>query len=460
MADRATDPAAVSVETLIARMERLPVTFWHVRARLIVGAATFFDAFDVLTISVALPVLVGEWHLNSREVGFIISAGFVGQLAGALFFGWAAERFGRLRAMVYSVAVLGLMSLACAGAWNYGSLLLFRTIQGFGIGGEVPVAATYINELSKARRRGRFFLLYEMIFGVGLTSAALVGYWVVPRLGWQSMFILGALPALLVLRLRRILPESPRWLASKGRFAEADEVVRQMEDYALKSGAVMEPVSSQAHASPPPKTLVIRWQELFSERYLRRTLTVWVIWFCCYFVTYGLTTWLPTIYRTVFKLDVATALRFGLVTNLAGLAGDFAVALTIDRLGRRVWLGLAFAIGAVPLAALGFVSTPSAQLVALGASLSYIFVASNSLVCYLYTPEIYPTRLRALGSSVATAWLRAGSALGPALVGFILTRHDLGAVFGMFAVVSVVGAVVASLFAVETRERVLEEVSP
>jgi len=454
------EPADLSVETLVARMERLPVTFWHVRARLVVGAATFFDAFDVLTISVALPVLVGKWRLTPSEVGLVISAGFVGQLVGALFFGWAAERFGRLRAMAYSVAVLAIMSLACAAAWDYRSLLLFRTIQGFGIGGEVPVAAAYINELSKARRRGRFFLLYEMIFGVGLTSAALVGYWVVPRFGWQSMFILGALPALLVLRLRRLLPESPRWLASKGRLAEADEIVRRMEKQAVRSGAQLEAVRVQMTAPAPLTTKLTHWKELFGERYLRRTLTVWAIWFCCYFVTYGLTTWLPTIYRTVFKLDLATALRFGLATNIGGLAGDLLVALTIDRLGRRFWLGAAFAMGAVPLAALGFAATPRARMVVLGASLSYVFVAANSLVCYLYTPEIYPTRLRALGSSVATAWLRAGSALGPALVGFILTRGHLGAVFWMFAGVLAVGAVVASLFAVETRERVLEELSP
>jgi MFS transporter, putative metabolite:H+ symporter len=93
------------------------------------------------------------------------------------------------------------------------------------------------------------------------------------------------------------------------------------------------------------------------------------------------------------------------------------------------------------------------------ASLSYVFVASNSVVCYLYTPEIYPTRLRALGSSIATAWLRAGSAVGPVMVGFLLTRFDLAAVFLMFGVVSLAGAA-ASLSATETRERVLEEVSP
>src|SRR5580700_363726 len=221
----------LTAQTIIARLERLPITSWHVRARMIVGAATFFDAFDVLAISVVLPVLAGAWHISPSRIGLLISTGFAGQLAGAFLFGWAAEKFGRLRAMVYSIAVFACMSLACAFAWNYTSLFVCRTIQGIGIGGEVPVAAAYINELSKARGRGRFFLLYEIVFGLGLTSAGLVGYWAVPRIGWQSMFILGALPAFLALFLRRMLPESPRWLISKGRLAEADRVVRQIEDY-------------------------------------------------------------------------------------------------------------------------------------------------------------------------------------------------------------------------------------
>jgi putative MFS transporter len=176
-------------------MERLPATSWHVRARLIVGAATFFDAFDVQTIAVVLPVLAGQWRLSPGEIGLLISTGFVGQLAGAFLFGWIAEKFGRLTAMIYSVAVLALMSLACAAAWNYTSLFVFRTIQGIAIGGEVPVAATYISELSPAHRRGRFFLLYEMLFSIGLAAAGLVGLWVVPHIGWQAMFVIGALPA-------------------------------------------------------------------------------------------------------------------------------------------------------------------------------------------------------------------------------------------------------------------------
>jgi putative MFS transporter len=359
--------------------------------------------------------------------------------------------------MTYSVAILALMSLACGAAWNYSSLLLFRTIQGIGIGGEVPVAAAYINEISKAHRRGRFFLLYEMVFGLGLTSAGLAGYWLVPRLGWQSMFVLGALPALLALFLRRLLPESPRWLASQGRLAEAERVIGAMEDYASRYGVVPPPATT---ATAPARESATRWTELFNDRYRRRTLTVWVIWFCCYFASYGLITWLPTIYRTVFRLDVAAALRFGLATNVAGLVGDLLAALSIDHTGRRAWFGLASAAGAVPLVALWILGAGDARLVALCASVSYVFVGSNSLVCYLYTPEIYPTRLRALGSSIATAWLRAGSAIGPVVVGFMLTRFELGTVFLMFALVSVIGGLAALLFAVETRERVLEELSP
>jgi putative MFS transporter len=452
-------------QNIVARLERLPITSWHVRARMIVGAATFFDAFDVLTISVVLPVLAGTWHLTPSRIGLLISTGFAGQLAGAFLFGWAAEKFGRLRALVYSIAIFACMSLACAFAWNYTSLFICRTIQGVGIGGEVPVAAAYINELSKARGRGRFFLLYEIVFGLGLTSAGLVGYWAVPRVGWQFMFILGALPAFLALMLRRLLPESPRWLLSKGRLAEADRVVCEMEKYARDRGIEFEASRIDvAPVAPPQAQPATHWAELFSGKYLRRTLTVWSLWFCCYFVSYGLTTWLPTIYRTVFKLDVATALRYGLATNLAGLVGDLIVALTIDRVGRRAWFGLAFLLGALPLAAIPIFAlhaagSLSANRVMVCASLSYVFVASNSVVCYLYTPEIYPTRLRALGSSIATAWLRAGSATGPILVGLLLTHFDLGAVFLMFGLVGLAGAG-ASLFAIETKERVLEEISP
>ena len=164
------------------------------------------------------------WKLTGPEIGLLISAGFLGQLIGALLFGWIGERFGRMQAMIWSIATFAVMSLVCAFAWDYNSLLVFRTLQGIGLGGEVPVAAVYISELTKAKGRGRFVLLYELVFPIGLVAASLLAVWVVPNLGWQWMFYIGAMPAILALVLRALLPESPRWLAVHGRHAEADAV--------------------------------------------------------------------------------------------------------------------------------------------------------------------------------------------------------------------------------------------
>ncbi len=228
-------PGGGCIDDVVARIERMPISWWHVRTRIIIGVATFFDAFDALAIAFVLPVLVPLWKLNGPQIGFLIAAGYLGQLAGALFFGWIAERYGRLTAVVWSILIFAVMSLACAFAWDYQSLIVARTIQGFGLGGEVPVAATYISELARAKGRGRFVLLYELIFPVGLVATGLVGSFVVPRYGWQWMFVIGALPAFVALFLQRLLPESPRWLATHGRQKDAQAALAWIERETEKS---------------------------------------------------------------------------------------------------------------------------------------------------------------------------------------------------------------------------------
>jgi len=198
-------------------MERLPFSSWQVKARVLIGTATFFDAFDALAIAQVLPVLTPLWGLSGAETGALISVGYLGQLAGGLLFSWIAERRGRLFAMVLAVATFTVLSIACALAWNFESLLVFRTLQGLGLGGQVPIAAVYISEITKAHGRGRFILLYELLFSVGVVAAGLAGFWIVPHLGWQCMFLVGALPLLIIPALLRRLPESPRWLAGVGR---------------------------------------------------------------------------------------------------------------------------------------------------------------------------------------------------------------------------------------------------
>ena len=452
-----TDVAAhSSVDGIVARIERLPTSWWQIKTRIIVGTATFFDAFDALAIASVLPVIAPLWKLAPQQIGWLISAGFLGQLLGALVFGWVAERHGRITAMVWSIALFSVMSLVCALAWDYNSLLAFRTMQGIGLGGEVPVAAVFISELARAQGRGRFVLLYELVFPVGLVAASLAGFWVVPHLGWPYMFAIGALPGFLALVLRRLLPESPRWLAVRGRLAQAEAAMAQIESETRK--ATGEPL-------PAPKPVVSTLDkpasltDLFGPFYLRRTLVVWVIWFCAYFVNYGLSIWLPTVYRTVFKLPLDQSLRYGLITQAVGLIGTLICALAIDHVGRRPWFALSFVGAAAALAVLASTTTPTAQQVLTCMTIAYFFVSSINIGVYLYTPELYPTRVRALGVGTATAWLRLASIIGPIVVGMMI-GSGLATVFVTFAAVAGIAAVITGLFAVETKGRVLEEASP
>ena len=452
-----TDISAPSaVDRIVARIERLPTSWWQVKARIIVGTATFFDAFDALAIASVLPVVAPLWKLTQPQIGFLISAGFLGQLVGALLFGWLAEHHGRMTAMIWSIALFSMMSLVCAFAFDYWSLLVLRAIQGIGLGGEVPVAAVFISELAKAKSRGRFVLLYELVFPIGLVAASLVGLWVVPRLGWQYMFAIGALPGLLALLLRRLLPESPRWLAVRGRHSEAEAAMAYIESETLKAtGEPLPPVKPVVSTLEKPASLA----DLFGPLYMRRTLVVWVMWFCAYCVNYGLAIWLPTVYRTVFKLPLEQSLKYGLITQAVGLLGTLICALVIDHVGRRLWFAWSFAAAAVALAALAVYRAPTAEQVMTCMTIAYFFISSVNIGVYLYTPELYPTRVRALAVGAATAWLRFASIIGPTVVGTMIAS-GLPAVFLTFAAVAGIAAAITGLFAVETKGRVLEEASP
>jgi MFS transporter, putative metabolite:H+ symporter len=438
---------------LIARLEAVPFSRWHMTPRIVMGSATFFDAFDALSIAFVLPVLSGRWHLSSLDIGFLISASYIGQLAGALIFGQLAERHGRVKSAAAAVAIMSVMSLACVLTGNFVELFLCRLVQGVGVGGEMPVAAAYISELSRAQGRGRFFLLYEMIFPVGLMAAGQAGAWLVPHYGWQIMFLLGGVPGLVICLLLLRLPESPRWLVTHGRLAEAERVIRDVEASTPKR---LPPEARLVRALPSERQKS-RWRELLSPVYRRRTLIVWALWAAAFLVANSLNNWMPTLYRSVYGLPLPEALRAASMNNVAQVALLLVCAFVIDRIGRRRWMMAAFVIGAALLAVLS-VASGSVLWVMVLATLSYGVIGSNNAVVYLYTPEIYPTRMRAIGTGLATSWLRLASAVGPALVGFMVGEGGIAAVFVLFAVISVLGAVAASQM-IETRGRQLEEIA-
>lgn len=450
------DPTMIGQE-LVARLERLPVTQTHILVRLVVGCATFFDGYTSLAIAYAVPVLFRLWHLSPKEVGVVISAGFAGQLLGALIFGFLAERIGRLRALTFCVAIYALMSVACIFTWSLHALVIFRFIQGIGVGGEVPVAATYINEFSSAKRRGRFFLLYELLFSIGLMASGFIGYLLVPVYGWRVMFIIGAIPALLIAPLSLFLPESPRWLVSKNRLNQAKAIIEKMENRLLRKHINLPPPTP---VTTIPTKVLGNWRELFSPHYRRRTFMLWALWFCAFIVNNGLVTWLPTLYRVVFHLPLNTSLLFGLITTTTAIGASLLCAIYIDKVGRRRWYICAFFFASLLFLVLGLLESHSFIGILLFASCGYAAMQTITLSLYLYTGELYPTRIRALGTGIGSAWLRLASTIAPLLVGIIVSHYSISLVFIMFAGFSAVGGIVTLLFAIASEGKVLESLSP
>ncbi|MEV3928894.1 MULTISPECIES: MFS transporter [unclassified Streptomyces] len=443
--------------SIAARLERLPHSRWHVKVRFLIGAVTFFEAFDQLLAASALPVLMKEWNLSTGQATFAVTSASIGMLLGALAAGWLGDRIGRVRTVALGVGVTGLASLAVAFSGTIETFSVFRFLQGLGIGGVVPVAATYINEIARSDKRGRFVLLYEMIFPAGLAAATLLAVWVVPAFGWRAMFLVGALPVVIAALLPRHVEESPRWLLSRGRSAEAEAAVARIEAEVARatSEELPAPVPSSDGPNEPRGTL----KDLFRGRYLRRTAVLSGLWFVAYYVNHGISTWLPSLYTKEFGLDLTTALVFTLLSNVTGLLGTFVMAMLIDRIGRRPALIGAFVGTTLSLAVLAVAGATSGGQVAVFASCTTFFLYAINAGLYLYSPELYPTANRARGAAFGGLWNRLGVILGPVAVGAVIgAGGGLALVFAQLAVIATVGVVIA-WFAVETKGRTLEELN-
>jgi MFS transporter, putative metabolite:H+ symporter len=451
----------VTEQAIITGVEKLPFSRWHLKMRAIIGTATFFDGLDGVSVGYVLPALIGAWRLDAGQIGWIISIGFVGQAIGALLAGWCAEVIGRVKALQLMTFLMGVLSIGCALAQSYEALLWLRLFQGIAIGGEVPIAAAYISEILPAHKRGRSFLLYELMFVIGITAASILGAWIVPRFGWQWLFVIGGVPALLIAPMQYLCIESPRWLASKGRLQEAGAALDTIRDEIRRSGVELGNTQPQAVVQAPiASRRATSWRELFEGRYLTRTITLWVMWSASYLLSKNLIIWLPSLYRTVYKIPVQAALNYGIITTVLSLLAAVITALMIDQWGRKWLMAGAFLSAAVALLVLIPFAANSVMAVVILGNVAAFFISVTSFSLYLYTPELYPTRMRALGTSVATFWVRITSMVSPVIIGYIVPNFGIAAMFMLFGVCALLGALACGLGAVETRGRALEEISP
>jgi MFS transporter, AAHS family, benzoate transport protein len=364
------------------------------------------EGFDLVVLGVVLPPMLddGVWGLTPVTASLITSAGLVGVMIGAIVIGTVTDIIGRRRTMLFTVIGFSVLTLLCAVApdpWTFGML---RVLAGLGLGGVLPVAIALVNEHAHVGKGSSATTVLMTGYHVGAVLTALLGIVVIPALGWRAMFVIGALPALVLVPLIiRFLPESEAFLREK-------------------SGERHNPVSI-----------------LFSGGYLRATIAFWVSSFMGLLLVYGLNTWLPRIMQTAgYELGAALALL--LVLNVGAILGLLVAGQVANRVGTRPAVLAWFTAAALFLAVLS-IRLPGIG-VYIGVLLAGVFVFSAQVLVYAYVSQLYPAAARGTAIGAASGVGRLGAILGPMIGGVLLSAgiaYPWG--FYVFAVVAAIGAV-------------------
>lgn len=452
--------------TIPERLDALPFTRKHLRVLSGSGLGWALDAMDVGLISFIIAALTQHWGLTKGEGGLIASVGFLGMAIGASLGGLLADRIGRRQVFAITLLVYGLATGASALVGGLGLLLIFRFIVGLGLGAELPVASTYVSEFAPARIRGRIIVILEAFWAVGWTAAAIIGYYVVPASenGWRWAFALGAVPAIYALVVRLGLPESPRWLASRGRASEAEQIVAGFEASPALAApaapaaaavvpAAVVPADAAAVAPVAPQPARNRLAAIWAPEYRTRTAAIWAVWFCVNFAYYGAFIWIPSILVDA-GFGLVRSFGFTLLITLAQLPGYAVAAWLIEKWGRRLTLSV-FLVGSAASAVAFGTATTEGTILAAGMALSFFNLGAWGAL-YAVTPEIYPTSLRGTGTGWAAGFGRIASIIAPLLVPVMLVAGGAGLTFAVFAVFFIVAAV-AAWGLVEYRGKTLDE---
>lgn len=425
-------------------LDALRMTRFHYRLITVAGLGTLFDSLDVGIISFVLAALIGAWHLNNVMIGIVASISLVGMAIGAALAGTVADRVGRRKIFLLTLAIYSLATGLSAAAMAVWMLIVFRFIVGLGLGGELPVTSTMVTEFLPRKDRGRGIVLLESFWAVGWLVAALVSYLLIPRYGWRVGFLFGMLPALYILYLRRHIPESPRFLLETGRVSEARQVMSR--------------IAGREVAATDSLTLPTRQRgsllDLFRHGQSIKTIMLWILWMSMNFAYYGMFLWLPSVLVT-HGYSLVNSLKYTLIVTLVQLPGYISAGLLIDRIGRKPVLVFYVAMSAIAAYLFGH-AAGAGQVLWFGSMLSFFNLGAWG-VTYAYTVEQYPTINRATGSGWAMGVGRIGGIVGPTVVGVLLAlKLGLVQVFGVFATALLIAALAVLILGKETKGRSLE----
>lgn len=386
----------------------------------IAGTAWMFDAMDVGILSFVIAAVALDWGLTPEQSGWIGSMNSIGMAVGAFGFGILADRIGRKNVFMITLVLFSVASGLSALTTGLGAFLVLRFLVGAGLGGELPVASTLVSESVEAHERGKMVVLLESFWAAGWLLAALIAYFIIPDYGWRIALILTALPAFYAIYLRRNLPDSPVYVQS----------------------------------GEPKQSIVEKIKLVWSKQYAKRTTMLWIVWFTVVFSYYGMFLWLPSV-MMMKGFDMIQSFGYVLLMTLAQLPGYFTAAWLIERAGRKFVLST-YLIGTA-LSALAFgMAVSGSMLLTFGALLSFFNLGAWGAL-YAYSPEQYPTAIRATGSGMAASIGRIGGIFGPLLVGSLVAKGvGFPIIFGIFCGSILIGVATVILLGTETKQTQLE----
>ncbi|MFL6650965.1 MAG: MFS transporter [Sulfurifustaceae bacterium] len=461
--------------TIPARLDSLPWSRWHWRVVLALGITWLLDGLEVTMVGSIGPVLLrpDTLGLSATQLGSAASAYVAGAVVGAIVFGRMADRFGRKRLFLVTLAVYVFATTLTGLTWDFASFAFCRFLTGFGIGGEYAAINSAIDELIPARVRGRVDLGINGTFWVGAAAGALLSVALLhpagvgPQLGWRLAFLLGAIIGVAMVIVRRNVPESPRWLITHGHADIAEAEIQAIEHAA---GAPL-----GAGTSPPHPPLAIRlrahvsWTEiahLMAFRFRRRALlglslmATQAFFYNAIFFTYGL------VLTRFYAVPDERVGRYILPFAVANFLGPLVLGSLFDTVGRRRMIAVTYAVSGLVLLAAGYGFLQdwlTAGTLTLAWAAIFFVASAAASSAYLTVSEIFPLEMRAISISIFYA---VGTAIGgfftPAIFGALIDSGSREALFYGYAAAGVLmcaAAAVAIAVGIDAERKPLEAVA-
>ena len=441
----------------LAIMDEAPTSKFHRKLLVACCGGPFLDGYILSLIGVAMIGFLAEFPATPLQVGLIGAASLIGMFFGAIIFGSLTDRIGREKMYAIDLMVLVgacLMTSFVQGPWQ---LIVLRFVIGLAIGADYPIATSLLTEFTPVKKRGFMIGLSARAWGLGAMSAFLVGWLIVSLSGgyelWRWMLFSGAIFGVIVVVIRRGVPESPRWLIQKGRIKEAQDIIEQVYGHRVDLSAHNETNEDKTLPTSEAIRLVL------SRKYLKRTVMCGVLYFAQITPQYAIYIFGPMILLSMGLEGGSLDIIGTAVISALFVLGNAAALKPVETLGRRQMTVIPFALMAVPLLALWLLPNGPIWFVLL-AFCFYAFVSGGpSLMEWIYPNELFPTEIRATAVGIVVAISRIGAATGTFLMPIGLEHFGVSGVMLAGAILTLIGFGVTYFWAVETKGRSLEDTS-